>query len=111
MGIALGIDDGDAEMLRVDAGKLGNIGRDIAAVGTRGHLLGDLFHDLVKLGQGEVSGEDEATMQEGCRGRLLRRGVGLCPGLSWERGRPVRSWKRIALGLRKSGRDVRAPGN
>src|SRR5262249_4750931 len=90
MGIALGIDDGNAEMPGVDAGEFRNIGRDITTVRARGHLLGDLFHDLIELGQGQDLGQ-AVGWAASCKSDAGARCLGAArtgSQSSWERGRP-----------------------
>ena len=50
--VALGVDHRNPERLRIGAGKLRNIGRDLAAVGPLPHLVGDFFDDAFKLRHG-----------------------------------------------------------
>ena len=50
--VAVGVDHDKAEGFGIDPGQFGNIGRDLAAIRPLRHLVGDLFHDMVKIGHG-----------------------------------------------------------
>ena len=48
--MTVGADNGDAEVLRIDPGKLRNVMRDGAAIGALAHLGGDVGDDAMKVG-------------------------------------------------------------
>jgi hypothetical protein len=47
--VAVGSDDCESELFRIDCGELGNIGRDFATVGPPPHLVDDCRYDDIKL--------------------------------------------------------------
>ena len=47
--VTVGSDERESELFRIGPCELGNIGRDLAAVGPPLHLVDDFRHDNVKL--------------------------------------------------------------